>query len=83
MKICYHQFFLIKTAYQRAEAVQLKHCTTALKSKINNNKKKTKPLCGFNFEIAHKVTKQSGQYKQKKKPKTINLKFKNTYQSVY
>lgn len=33
-------FFLIKTAYQRAEAVQLKHCTTALKSKINNNKKR-------------------------------------------
>lgn len=34
------KFFLIKTAYQRAEAVQLKHCTTALKSKINNNKKR-------------------------------------------
>lgn len=32
-------FFLIKTAYQRAEAVQLKHCTTALKSKINNKKR--------------------------------------------
>lgn len=34
------KIFLIKTAYQRAEAVQLKHCTTALKSKINNNKKR-------------------------------------------
>lgn len=35
--------------------------------KQNKQQKKTKPLCGFNFKISHKVTKQSGQYKQQQK----------------
>lgn len=81
MKICYHQkCFLIKTAYQRAEAVQLKHCTTALKSKINNKKR---PNLSVDLTSKFLTRLQNNQDNINNKKKTINLKFKNTYQSVY